>query len=402
MSALEHGAAADTFDDERARLRSLTLQLIEQHPFWGYLLLQVKVELDPTLPFIAVTDCLHTITFNPRLTRPLSRSELGFALVHELGHQVYASLPRQRGRDPYRWNQATDYAINRIVAEIPHPSGKGPMYTPIAGILLDRRFDGLIAEAIYERLVAEGAGAGEGVPELLVRGQRVTDHRGGIDGHLPASAAAEGELLEELGARVRAAAAHHEERNGQGHAPAGLLRILGEATPKIPWGRLFRRFAQAALDRDELDPRRPNRRWLSEGFVVPGRSSERVGLVIVALDTSGSMGPVALAEAAAELRALSAEVADLRLVVADAKVQETVTLEGLPAWLRRRKARGGGGTDHRPVFRWIEAERNPPDLFIGITDLHTTLPSRPPPYPVLWLCPKRHGRAPWGRVIATA
>lgn len=403
MRPIENNAAIDNFDDERARLRSLSVQLIDQHPFWGYLLLQVKVELDPTLPFIAATDCIRTITFNPLLTRPLSRGQLGFALVHELGHQVYATLPRERGRDPRLWNQATDYAINRIVAQIPHPSGKGPMYTPIEGILLDRRFDGLIAEAIYERLRAEAqsAPAPGGGAQVTVGGRAAVDHGGGIDVHLPVSAQDVGGHLEELAARLRAAVAHHAERQHQGHLPGDLLRALGDASPKIPWQRIFRRFAHAALDRDELDPRRPNRRWLSEGFVVPGRAAERVGLVIVALDTSGSMGPRQLAEAAAELRALSAEVADLRLVVADARVQETVELEQLDAWLGRRAAKGGGGTDHRPVLRWIADQRLQPDLFIGITDLYTTLPPRAPPYPVLWLCPCAHGPAPWGRVIPT-
>ena len=401
MTTHQSNAMVDTFDDERARLRALTLQLIEQHPFWGYLLLQVKIELDPSLPFIAATDCLTTITFNPLLTRPLRRAQLGFALAHELGHQVYATLPRERGRDPLLWNQATDYAINRMVAAVPHPSGRGPMYTPIDGILLDRRFDGLIAEAIYERLRAEAATHPCPRPAAPIRigAQTVVDHGGGIDLHLPVGGGDSAGRTEELAARLRAAVAHHHERAQQGHLPAEALRVLGEATPRVPWQRLFRRFAHASLDRDALDPRRPDRRWLHAGFVVPGRAAERVGLVIVALDTSGSMRPRQLAEAAAELRALSAEVADLRLVVADAKVHETIPLEQLDAWLGRRRARGGGGTDHRPVLRWIEDHRLQPDLFIGITDLHTTLPSRAPPYPVLWLCPRAHGRAPWGRVI---
>ncbi len=400
--APQGGARDDTFDDELRRLAALKLQLIEHHPFWGYLLLQVKVTLDPQLPFLAATDCLRHITFNPLQTRGLSLRALGFALAHELGHQVYATLPRRRGRDPWLWNQATDYAINRIVSEIPHPTARGPLYEPIDGILLDRRFDGLIAEAIYERLLTEAAGTDETSDrtELQVDGLWVWDHGGGIDVHLPVAAADEAELQEELAARLRAAVAHHRDLGQRGHAPGDLLRALGEAQPKIPWQRLFRRYTNAAITHDELDPRRPNRRWLQEGFVVPGRAGERIGLVVVALDTSGSMTEATLAEAAAELRALAEAVGDLRLVVADAKVQETVTLDGLPAFLRRRKAKGGGGTDHRPVFQWITTERLQPDLFIGITDLHTTLPDRAPPYPVLWLCPLSHGPAPWGRVIA--
>lgn len=418
---------------ERARVSALKLQLQEHHPFWGYLLLTTRIVLDRALPCIAATDCLRTIWLNPLRTQALTMGQLGFALAHELGHHVYATLQRGAGREHRRWNRATDYAINRIVADIT-PAG-GPaharLYEVIPGILLDRSFDGLIAEAIYERLAAaeaggatrtgrgasagaggapssddDGAGAdgagGEGGDgdTVTVGGVRVRGHGGGIDVHLPLPMDdASREAREE---RMRAAVGAHEAAGQRGHAPADAVRAFSPTAPKIPWQRVLRQFAQPALDLDELDPRRLHRRWLTEGLLLPGRSGERVPEIVVALDTSGSMSADTLRAACAEIRGIAGAAARLHLVVADATVQEALTEDTLDAWLRRGRARGGGGTDHRPVFAWMAERRLHPDLFIGLTDLHSAFPPVRPTFPVIWLCPARSGAPPWGRKIILA
>ena len=47
---------------------------------------------------------------------------------------------------------------------------------------------------------------------------------------------------------------------------------------------------------------------------------------------------------------------------------------------------GGGGTDFRPVFSYIEEHSElDPNLLIFFTDGYGDYPERPPPYPVMWL-----------------
>ena len=77
-----HPEAPGRPDWEEERLRLLRLQLLEAHPFWGHLLLQLRVELAPELPGFAATDCLRTIWLNPELTCHLSRAQLGLSLIH--------------------------------------------------------------------------------------------------------------------------------------------------------------------------------------------------------------------------------------------------------------------------------------------------------------------------------
>jgi predicted metal-dependent peptidase len=51
------------------------------------------------------------------------------------------------------------------------------------------------------------------------------------------------------------------------------------------------------------------------------------------------------------------------------------------------------------VFDWIRANRLEPDVFVGLSDLHSRFPDRAPSFPVLWVAPPDHGKAPFGRVI---
>lgn len=94
---------------EARRVSVLRMQMQELHPFWGYLLMQVRMVPSPGLPAFAATDCVRRVWFNPLRTRHLGLAQLGFVLAHEAGHQVTASAERRRGRDPHLWNCATDY-----------------------------------------------------------------------------------------------------------------------------------------------------------------------------------------------------------------------------------------------------------------------------------------------------
>jgi predicted metal-dependent peptidase len=401
--------------DEVDRLSAVRMQLMEFHPFWGYLLLQTDIEWDVSLPSLAATDGAGRLWLSPDRTRHLSIRQLGFVLLHGVGHQILSATERQHGRDARLWDRAMDYAINRMVLQVCHPIWDEPLYDPPEGVLLSANFEGMIAEAIYEVLaeeqdvdeeqdgdeeqdVDEDQAESAPVEALQVAGQVVHDHGGNLDLHLMADIG--GGRREEMVDRLRLALRARKDAGGHGELPTEVLdRILGLNQSRVPWQRVFRRFANEALARDELDPRRPNRRWLDEGFFVPGWGGETIDLVIVALDTSGSMSEHELEQAASEIQALSSETSDLRLVVADHEVQEVVHLDDLDRWLARGKAKGGGGTDHRPVFDWIHGSRLLPALFVGLSDLFSYFPKSPPPFPVIWVCPEEHGEPPFGTVI---
>jgi predicted metal-dependent peptidase len=59
---------------------------------------------------------------------------------------------------------------------------------------------------------------------------------------------------------------------------------------------------------------------------------------------------------------------------------------------------GGGGTDFRPVFDWVEAENRSPNMLVYFTDAEGDFPKMPPNYPVIWLV-KGKGGVPWGERV---
>ena len=406
---------------ERERVSRLRMQMLEMHPFWGYLLLQLRLVPSPELPSFAATDCITRIWYNPLYTRHLRNQQLGFVLAHEIGHLLFASEDRRRGRNRQLWNCATDYAINRIVADIQRPgSPPRPLYESPDGrypdigeieILHDSKYDGMIAETIYERLLdedleepvtvtvviggedAEGAGASR---RIII--PTLADHGGGIDIHLPETLTPA--QRDEVRGRIVGAVETWKEMKERGHLPGNLVRDLVEKRKAhIPWQRIFRRFAGQALAKDDYSLARPNKRYLDYDIVVPGLYSEKAGRIAVALDTSGSMSDEELALVGAELRELGKLAEEMLLIVADADIREVVPFDRLDAYLDRGRFSGGGGTDHRPVFAYLEEHRIAPELFVGLTDLYSIFPERRPPYPVIWVVPKDHAPAPWGMVV---
>jgi len=405
--------------EEAGRVSMLRMHMLEMHPFWAYLLLQVKLVPAPRLQAFAATDCVRHIWYNPELTRHLGHRQLGFVLAHEVCHQLLASMPRQRGRNHHLWNCATDYAINRIVASIEDPVEDGvPMYRPpnvrLPGlcsvkILLDSRFDGMIAETIYEQLAAEELPrphtvsialppTGNGKEGVGVEIPGVRDHGGGVDIHLPdtLTPADREELVDRIGAAVEV----WQRNNERGHVPGELVREIDRRRkPKLPWRRLLRQYAGQALAKDDYSLTRPNKRYLADDLVVPGLHSDRAGRIVVAVDTSASITPNLLDELLSEVAGLADEAEEITVIIADAEVHEVVDGTELPGYLRMGTVSGGGGTDHLPVFRHIDKHRLQPDLFVGLTDLFTRLPPKQPPYPVIWVVPPERGQAPWGKVV---
>lgn len=398
---MKSAPSAAALAEEARRVSALRMQLMEHHAFWGHLLLQQRLIPAPDLDALAATDCVRHIWYNPLRTRTLPLKQLGFVLAHEIGHAVFASAGRARGRHPVVWNRATDYAINRIVARIPHPLRPGEaLYEPPPGVLLHPRFDGWIAETIYEQLMTEEPPVATTLT-LRLDGRDVgvvVDHGGGIDVHLPVDLDPD----QEQALRDRLEAVTHAWRASgrRGDVPGDMARLIPRrAGGVVPWRRILARVLGEALVPDDYSLARPNRRYLSEDLLVPGLVRRERRELIVAVDSSGSMGADELARAGAEIAALAGVEPRITLVVADAGIQQIVNPRDLPGFLRQLRVKGGGGTDHRPVFDWIEAERRRPDLFIGLSDLWSRFPARAPCFPVLWVCPASHGEAPWGRVV---
>jgi len=183
-----------------------------------------------------------------------------------------------------------------------------------------------------------------------------------------------------------------------GNAPADVERALAESREsKQDWRAILRAFIAATSVSDyRWTP--PNRRHVAAGLYLPSIDRTGVGPIVIGVDTSGSIGTEELEQFAGEISAISddAQPETIHVVYCDAAVQtvqefgpsEAVTLE----------PKGGGGTDFRPVFEWVEQNGLSPACLIYLTDLCCYSYPQEPDYPVLWATDSS-STAPFGDTI---
>lgn len=192
----------------------------------------------------------------------------------------------------------------------------------------------------------------------------------------------------------------------QGRLPAGLDRLLGEILePKVDWTDKVHAFFARKVGSGSYDWRIPDRRFMARDIYAPARSGHGAGIIVIAVDTSGSISERELNMFFAEMSGILTDLSPRRLVVmwCDAKVHRCDDIEEASDLedLRRKKAPGGGGTSFIPVFDEIEEMGLEPDALVYLTDGYGSFPMRPPVYPVLWgdITGKDVVQYPFGEVV---
>jgi predicted metal-dependent peptidase len=117
---------------------------------------------------------------------------------------------------------------------------------------------------------------------------------------------------------------------------------------------------------------------------LPSLAGDSLGEVVIAVDTSGSIGQEELDCFAAEVQGIvDAYDVNLTILYHDTAVGEVEEWSPADGPIKLRPV-GGGGTSHRCVFKWIEEHGVDPSCVVRLIDLYTTFPRLPPSYPVLW------------------
>jgi predicted metal-dependent peptidase len=408
---------------ERKLTRART-QLLLNQPFFGTLCLRLKL-VPGELPTMATDG--RRIVYDPAFVDELTPAELEAVLAHEVLHCALGHHCRRGVRDPRLWNEAADLAINPILI------GNG--FKLPAGALLDPAFGGLSAEEIYARLsersreesnpapdqdqhptMASPTDVGQ-EPQKQQSRPGSTSTPGTVGNEVRRQSPGPGgfgevwDVTDEQGRPESQAensrqqqewniAAEQAMRSAKscGREPANLARPLREnRKPKQDWRALLREFVTATSPCDyRWTP--PNRRFIASGLYLPSVERAGVGIIVVAVDTSGSIGEEELEQFAGEINAISDEAkpAAIHIVYCDAVVQSIQQFG--PSEPVELEPRGGGGTDFRPVFEWVEANQIAPACLIYLTDLCCRSYPQAPEYPVLWVTDSRR-TAPFGETI---
>lgn len=187
----------------------------------------------------------------------------------------------------------------------------------------------------------------------------------------------------------------------QGKLPASLERLLSEIVePTVSWQDHIRAFFARKVGGGGYDWRKPDRNFLIRDIYAPRRSGNGCGPIVVAIDTSGSIGQNELNHFFAEMRGIIDDVRPemIHVIWCDAKVHKVDEVED-SADIETLKPAGGGGTDFRPVFEYVDDNNLRPDALVYLTDMLGSFPEQAPAYPTIWGDIYGRCKAPFGDVV---
>lgn len=379
--------------------------LVLDSPFFASLLLRLQCIEDASCQ-TAYTDG-KVIGFSPNFISKLSLAQTKGFLAHEVMHIALEHHLRRQERDPQNWNIAADYAINDILLSCGFELPQGGL----TGMGTDKS-----AEYIYARLPQQhGQGQGQGQSQGKGQGQQQQGKGQSQGNGQQQDPGGCGEVRDAKNANGQAVSPAERERlsaevkvmvqqaaqaaRAAGRMPAELDRLVKEIVePKVSWSEVLRRFIQASAKNDyRMMP--PNRRYIHRGLYLPSLRSDELPEVVVAIDTSGSIGQREIDQFAAEVSAVLQDFdTTVSVLYCDTDIHsvEEFKREDLPLTL---KPIGGGGTDFRPPFEWVEREGRTPACLIYLTDLYCNSLPDEPSYPVLWANIGQERTMPFGEVI---
>jgi predicted metal-dependent peptidase len=142
----------------------------------------------------------------------------------------------------------------------------------------------------------------------------------------------------------------------------------------------------------------PNKKHIYRGVALPSLTSDTLSLV-VAIDTSGSIKEDVLGAFIGEFKSIMQNfpAVSIELIIADAKVHNHYSFIGGDEIDFALK--GGGGTDYRPTFEYIDANIPNSSMVLYFTDGEGIFPRIPPSYEVLWALSQNKAKIPFGRTI---
>ena len=310
------------------------------------------------------TACTNGIDckYGNKFIKDMSDSDLRGLIMHENLHKTFQHmflwqhLYKEDGRTA---NMACDYVINLIIDDISKRS-HGFITLPKGG-LLDHRFAGMDSQSVYNILREEGNDGGSGGGE------------DGFDDHdWESGDAMSQEEIEQIGKDINQAIR-------QGQLMAGKLggnqsRALGSLVePKVDWREQLREFVSStAVGKDISTWQRVSRRWLQHDMYMPSTITENVGRIVVAIDTSGSIGQAELSKFLSEVQGIcintKPEKVDLLYWDTEVAAHEVYTQEQLDKLTSSTKPAGGGGTDVACVSKYLKDNQIKPECVIVLTD----------------------------------
>jgi predicted metal-dependent peptidase len=287
-------------------------------------------------------------------------------------------------------NMACDYVINLMIDD------SDPIHDNVRlpdGGLLDSKYRGMDAATVF-RMIKKEAESGS-VNVKTIDNQQGTDvpvgemGEEGFDEH-------DWEGAKEMSTEEKEVLAQEiDQALRQGAILAGKMsanvprEVSDLLHAQVDWREALREFVTSfCMDKDESTWRRPSRRWIGEDVYMPSVIGESVGRIVVAIDMSGSIGPVEIGQFLGEVKKIceTARPEGIDLLYWDTAVcqHEKYDQDQLDNLLSSTKPRGGGGTSPQCIPDFIKEHKIKAECAIILTDGYVETWGTGWPCPTLW------------------
>ena len=318
--------------------------------------------------------------YGRKFVEELSEPELQALVLHENLHVALNHIGRFRQKfeeDPQLMNVCADYVVNDIIVSI----GDTNFLKLPEGGLYDRKYHNWSVNEVYKDLKKkkdEEKKDEQSLPTGLGKTQAETGDVGvgdlkPLDEH--DFGASKDMTIEEK----KAVAKDIDDALREGQILAGKLggktpRSIDELLqPKVDWKAELREFISSSIKgNDEYTWRKFNKRLMANDIYMPSMENESIGELVVAIDTSGSIGTVELTEFATELVSICNTVTPEKIRVVwwdyDVHGEQSFNVDDYGNIAHLLKPKGGGGTRLSCVSDYIVKENIDAEAVVVFTD----------------------------------
>lgn len=331
------------------------------------------------------------LIYKKQFVEEISDEELEGVLVHEILHLSLLHLLRIGSRDKEVWNIAADICVNQIIKDNNFKLPDGCLISSYENEidLFGQKIKDCnkkTSEELYDEiklpknkrtliLISGGSGSGKGSGlkrfDEHIQGKFVEINKKGDK-----TGKGEARLTPE---EVRKIQEYWKDKTEEayvtakmrGMLPAGIEKLVGKLHEnKINWRTLLQRYIQSSIPYD-FTFQTPHKKSVSAGYFMPNLVRECVD-VVVAIDTSGSIGGEELNDFLSEILGMAKAFRGrikLRVLTHDTDVHDDYMAEnGSVEKIRNLKIHGGGGTSFKGIIEYLDKKRINPKLLIWLTD----------------------------------
>lgn len=318
----------------------------------------------------------RNVEYGRKFVNELPEAEVRGLILHENLHKAFRHLTMWKHlykEHATMANMACDYVINLIIYDS-DKTGQD-VALPKDG-LLDEKYRGWDSQTVFNDLKQQAktkksitvktAGDQEGrevpVQEVVILDAHEWEKAEGMSDK-------EKEVLaKDIDQALRQGAILAGKMGG--NVPREIEDVL-EA--KVDWREALREFITSfCMDKDQSTWRRPSRRWIGQDVYMPSLIGESVGRIVVAIDTSGSIGTKEIGQFLGEVRSICEHVKPdgIDLLYWDTRVaqHEKYEQDQLENLLASTKPHGGGGTSPSCIPKYLADKKIKAECAVILTD----------------------------------